>query len=437
MVMNMKDLLRRRQHTAGLRQALDLAQSTYSLLREVLAEKGRPAIAGGWPVRFIPLPSPNPLTRFERRELRRVAAAQGAAFFDADAVQEFEHLFAERWGVNHALAVSSGTSALHIALIAGGIGPGDEVIVPVLTYVATAMAVMQAGAVPKFVDADSETWNIDAGKIEEVISDHTKAIIPVHIGGVACDMGAIEAIAEKHGLLVIEDASHAHGSTLDGKMLGTLGHMGCFSLGSPKAITTGEGGMIVTDDAELACRARIAMNLGQRAPEGRSSTDLDVFHPESRLEYVMLGWNYRMSTFQAAMGIGQLNRFDRIRETRVRHGAFLRERLGALEGLRVQRVSPGLKTCYYCFPVEITEAGGLSRGELLQGLTRERIDFRLWSNLPLASHEIFGQSGHYPVADRLCANGLTFRVDPTLGQRELEETVFATRRLLEWGRSRR
>jgi len=432
----MKQFLKRRQHTVGLAQALGFTQLTYGLLRRILAKGDRPAVAGGWPVRLVPLPSPNPLTRFERRELARVARARGAAFFDADAVTRFEQRFAERWGCRHALALSSGTAALHTALIAGGIGPGDEVIVPVLTYVATAMAVLQVGAVPKFVDADGDTWNIDATRIEEVVTDRTRAIIPVHVGGVACDMRAIEEIARRHDLLIIEDASHAHGSTLDGKMLGTVGHLGCLSLGPPKTITTGEGGMLLTDDADLARRARIAMNLGQCEPEGRSSSDLDVFHPEARLDYVMLGWNYRMSNFQAAMGIGQLERFAAMRATRVRNGAFLREQLGELEGLRVQRPLPGSETCYYGFPVELTEDAGLSRGELLQGLTRERIDYRLWSNLPLASHEVFDQPGHFPVADRLCTNGLTFRVDPTLGRRELEETVFATRRLLEWGRSR-
>ncbi|HJP03208.1 MAG TPA: DegT/DnrJ/EryC1/StrS family aminotransferase [Planctomycetota bacterium] len=432
----MKGWIKANQHAYGIRQALDLTQATYGLVRRLVSRDDRPAIGGGWPVRLVPMPPPRPFTRFERRALRRAARAQSTSFFDGEPVRRFESMLAERFGCRHALAVSSGTSALHTALMAARVGPGDEVIVPAMTYVATAMAVMHQGAVPVFVDADPETWNIDPARIEEAVCDRTRAIIPVHIAGVACDMEAIGAIAERHGLFVIEDAAHAHGSTWRGKALGTVGHLGCFSFGSPKNITTGEGGAVMTDDPELFARARIAMNLGESAPDGGSPMEHAFFNPETRLEYRMVGWNYRMSTLQAALGIGQLERFDKIRAARTRNGAFLHERLGALEGVRVQHVPPDASPCYYTFPFELEEDCALERSVLLQGLAREKIDVRLWSNLPLATYEIFGQTGEFPVAERLCARSTGMRTDPSVRPAELADMVLAIRRLLEWSRSK-
>jgi perosamine synthetase len=160
------------------------------------------------------------------------------------------------------------------------------------------------------------------------------------------------------------------------------------------------------------------------------------FNPETRLEYRMVGWNYRMSTLQAALGIGQLERFDKIRAARTRNGAFLHERLGALEGVRVQHVPPDASPCYYTFPFELEEDCALERSVLLQGLAREKIDVRLWSNLPLATYEIFGQTGEFPVAERLCARSTGMRTDPSIRPAELADMVLAIRRLLEWSRSK-
>lgn len=422
--------LKRNQNTVPLRQALDLAQVAYDVLRRVAARDDRPAIAGGWPVRLIPFPPPQPFTRFERRELRRAASSQSTSFFDGASVRRFEAELASRWGARHALALSSGTASLHTAMMACGIGPGDEVVVPALTYVATALAVMQAGAKPVFVDADPDNWNLDPRRLEAAITPRTKAVIPVHIGGVACDMTAILAIAARHDLWVVEDAAHAHGSTLHGKALGTLGDIGCFSFGSPKSITTGEGGALLTDDPELARRARMAMNLGECTPEGKPTMELDVFRPETRLDYSMVGWNYRMSTAQAAIGLGQLARFDAIRARRAANGAYLREHLARIPGLKAQGVTPGCAPCYYTFPFEVLEGASLSRGALLSGLARERVDYRLWSNKALPSYPVFGAVDGFPVADRLCRNGVGFRADPRIGPAELRAMVSATRRLL-------
>jgi len=427
--------LKRNQNSAPLRQTLDLAQSAYGLVRGIAARDDRPAIGGGWPVRLVPFPPPQPFTRHERRELRRASNSQSTSFFDGTSVRRFEAELASRWGAQHALALSSGTASLHTAMMACGIGPGDEVIVPALTYVATALAVMQAGATPVFVDADPTNWDIDPRRIEAVITPRTKAVIPVHIGGVACDMTAILALAERHDLWVVEDAAHAHGSTWHGKALGTIGDIGCFSFGSPKSLTTGEGGALLTDDPELYRRARMAMNLGECTPDGKPTLDLLFFKPETRLDYVMVGWNYRMSTAQAAIGLGQLARFDAIRRARSTSGAHLREHLARIPGLKPQSVTPGCDPCYYTFPFEVLETASLSRGELLAGLARERVDYRLWSNKALPSYAVFGGTGDFPVAERLCRNGIGFRVDPRIGAAELEAMVEATRRLIEYGRT--
>ena len=364
-----------------------------------------------------------------------MARGQSTSFFDGDSVRRFEQELGARWGCEHVLATSSGTAALHVALMAADVGPGDEVIVPVLTYVATAMAVLHAGATPRFVDVDPVTWNLNPSKLEEAVTSATKAIIPVHIGGVPCDMPAIQAVADRHDLLVIEDASHAHGSTHGGQFCGTLGDLGCFSFGSPKSLTTGEGGAVFTNDSRLAERARIAMNLGECAPDGSPTMELDFFNPELRLDYVRVGWNYRMSVAQAALGLGQLARFDSIQARRRGNAAVLSAELKEVPGVSVQRVEQGDDPCFYCFPVRLGPEAGLGRGQLLAGMARERIDFRLLSNLPLNEHALFGEERAFPVAAELARQAVALRVDPALGTREMRDTTRAIRRLVEWSRA--
>jgi len=438
--MSIKRWLKDRQHQPALRVALDLTQSVYGAVLNARTRRSAidvPAAAGGWPLRIVPMPAPRPITGIERRAVQRATRSSSATFFDGDTTREFEAQLASRWGAQHALATSSGTAALHTALMALDIGPGDEVIVPVMTYVATALAVLQAGAVPRFVDAHPETWNIDPEGVRAVINKRTRAIIPVHIGGVPCNMDELRAIADEHNLAIVEDAAHAHGSTLDGRFMGTLGELGCFSFGPPKSITTGEGGALLTSDPELYERAHMAMNLGARTPNHMRSKGIDHESPETRLNYEMVGWNYRMSGSQAALGLGQLARFDAIRARRIANGAYLREALADVPYVHVQRVPENAEVCYYSFPMSLDRNAPLSRGELLEGLAREKIDFRLWSNLPLASYDIFDQTGEFPVAQRITEGFVGLRVDPVLGRREMGTTVHAIRRLIHWAEQSR
>jgi len=220
--------------------------------------------------------------------------------------QQFELEFAEYTGAKHAIAVANGTAALHLACVVAGIGPGDEVILPSLTFVATANAVRYTGATPIFTDIESkETLNISPESIEANITERTRAIIVVHYGGYACDMPAIMDIANKHGLVVIEDAAHAIGSSLEKRRLGTWGQTGCFSFFSNKNMTTGEGGMIVTNDDDLADRLRRLRSHGMTSV----TWDRHQGHAWS-YDVVDLGYNYRLDEIRSALGRVQLSKLD-------------------------------------------------------------------------------------------------------------------------------
>ena len=211
-------------------------------------------------------------------------------------VTEFENKFSEFCGSKHGVATSSGTTALHLSLTALGIGRNDEVIIPSLTMIASANPVIFAGATPVFVDSESETWNIDVSKIEDKITSKTKAIMPVHIYGHPVDMDPLLDIAKKHNLWVIEDAAEAHGAEYKGKRAGSLGDVGCFSFYTNKIITTGEGGMVVTDNDEIFDRL----------------VDLrDLAHSkEQRYLHYEIGFNYRLTNLQAGVGLAQMKKID-------------------------------------------------------------------------------------------------------------------------------
>ncbi|MGB2964127.1 MAG: DegT/DnrJ/EryC1/StrS family aminotransferase [Anaerolineales bacterium] len=220
--------------------------------------------------------------------------------------QQFEQEFADYTGAKHAIAVANGTAALHLACVAAGIGPGDEVILPSLTFVAAANAVRYTGATPVFADIKSkETLNISPEFIGANISERTRAILVLHYGGYACDMPAIMDIADKHGLVVIEDAAHAIGSSLEKRMLGTWGQTGCFSFFSNKNMTTGEGGMIVTNDDDLAERLRRLRSHGMTSV----TWDRHQGHAWS-YDVVDLGFNYRLDEIRSALGRVQLSKLD-------------------------------------------------------------------------------------------------------------------------------
>lgn len=217
-------------------------------------------------------------------------------------ILKFEQGFAEFCGVNHGVAVSNGTVALHLAMVSLDIGPGDEVIVPDLTFAATINAVIHAGATPVIVDVEADSWCIDPLKIEQAITEKTKAIIPVHLFGQPCDMGAIMQLAQTHNLFVVEDCAQAHGAEFSGKKVGSFGDIGCFSFFGNKVITTGEGGMCITNSDDLDEKMRV------RRDHGMSKT--------KRYWHDVIGYNYRLTNLQAAIGLAQLERIDDILDNR-------------------------------------------------------------------------------------------------------------------------
>ncbi|HPY89532.1 MAG TPA: DegT/DnrJ/EryC1/StrS family aminotransferase, partial [Lentisphaeria bacterium] len=221
---------------------------------------------------------------------------------------EFEKKFAEWQGSKYAISVNSGTSALHVALAALGIGPGDEVIVPSYTFIATSFSVVQAGAIPRFADVNIDDHCISVESAEKLVNERTKAIIPVHLYGNVCDMDKINAFAKKHNLFVIEDNAEAFGGEFKGRKTGTLGHINACSFCQNKTFTTGgEGGMVTTDDEELAWAARSFRDHGYDVKER-----LNLLALEQKLPYIhnRVGWNYRMTEMQSAIGIEELKRME-------------------------------------------------------------------------------------------------------------------------------
>jgi dTDP-4-amino-4,6-dideoxygalactose transaminase len=282
--------------------------------------------------------------------------------------RQFEEEFAAFLGTKHALAVANATAALHMACLAVGIGPGDEVIVPSLTFVATANAVRYTGGIPVFADIESEDWlTISPDSIEKCITDKTRAILVMHYAGYACDLPAIQAIAAKHGLAIIEDSAHAIGSELNGRRLGTWGQIGCFSFFSNKNMTTGEGGMVVTDDDTLAGKLRILRSHGMTS----LSWDRHKGHAWS-YDVVDLGYNYRIDELRSAIGRAQLKKVAGFNECRARLANLYRDLLSeaAPEVHLPFRQERGI-SCHHILPILLP--GQLSRFEFMEDMKAEGI----------------------------------------------------------------
>lgn len=277
-------------------------------------------------------------------------------------VEDFENQFAIYCGSRYALTVSNGTTALHLALMAAGIKPGDEVIVPDLTFVATANAVAYIGAKPVLVDIDADTLCISPQAIERAITPRTSAIVPVHLYGHPANMDVINAIAKKYGLLVVEDAAEAHGAEYRGRRVGSLGLCGVFSFYGNKVITSGEGGMITTDNESLYCTAK-------RLRDHAMSPTRRYWHEE-------IGYNYRMTNMQAALGLAQLERIDEFLAKRREIMGWYRDRLSTHPRLRLNRDASWAKNAYWMVCVEIEGSSDTSRQLLMTALRERGVDSR-------------------------------------------------------------
>lgn len=313
-------------------------------------------------------------------------------------VTAFEEAFAKYCGVKYAVAVCNGTVAIHLALSALGIGKGDEVIIPSFTMIATAFAVCYTGAKPVFVDADKETFNIDITKIEEKITPKTKAIIPVHIFGNMCNMDEIEHIAKKYNLYIVEDAAEAHGAEFKGKKSGSFSSIGCFSFFANKNLTTGEGGMVVTNDEKLYKKCKYFKNMCFPVDSPRVYSHDDI------------GFNYRMSNLHAAIGLAQVEKADEYRDMRIKNANLYKEYLSNCDGIIFQKDTKDSLNVNWMNTIIVNPiVYGHTKDELIAHLKENGIDTRLLftSMHRQKSMRGFGCdcSGEYPITDWLSENG--------------------------------
>jgi dTDP-4-amino-4,6-dideoxygalactose transaminase len=366
------------------------------------------ALFGGTPVRTRPF-TPWPIFgKAEEERLLRVLRSGHWGRLDGPEVSEFENRFAAMHGCAHGIAVANGTVSLRIALLAAGIRAEDEVIVPAYTFVSTATAVIEANAVPVFADIDLNTFNLDPAAVRASVTPRTRAIIPVHFAGQPADMTSIVEIAREHALTIIEDAAHAHGATYQGRPAGSLGHMASFSFQSSKNLTSGEGGIITTNDDALAESCRSIHNCG-RVPDG-------LWY-----EHHTIAGNYRLGEFQGAVLNCQLDRLEQQTRTRDDHGQSLASRLTALPGLHPQARQPDCtRHAYHLFMLRIdADAFGVPRAGVLKALEAEGIPcsggygFSLTDQplfrkkafgpyLPDASRRLDDREAHCPNSDLLC-----------------------------------
>lgn len=350
---------------------------------------------------------------FDDRDVNAVTeVARSGAWGNPDCsglVEKFEKEFAAYCGSRYAVTCANGSVALRLALMAAGVRPGDEVIVPPYTFIATASVVIECNCVPVFVDIHPDTYNLDVDKIEGAVTERTKAIIPVHFAGLACEMDKIMAIASKHDLTVIEDAAHAHGGSYRGRKLGTIGHAGSFSFQSSKNLNSGEGGIVVTDDENLYDRINSLRNVG-RVKGGMW------------YEHHFLGCNYRITQFQAALLSSQLQRLDQQTETRDQNGRYLTELLRGIRGISpLFRSSEATRHTYhlYMFRYDKTSFNGMPKREFVARLLDEGIPASAGYPYPLYKQAVFQEKNFMcyaipdyvdytqvccPVAERACAD---------------------------------
>ncbi len=334
-------------------------------------------------------------------------------------VAEFEKRFAEYVGAKYTVATTSCTTALHAALSISGIGHGDEVIVPSLSFIATANAVVHCGATPVFVDIDPITCNIDVNKIEEAITDKTKVIMPVHQMGLPAEIDSIHEIANRHEVKVIEDAACAIGSVYKGKKIGAHGNVACFSLHPRKIITTGEGGMITTNDAKFASRLRRFRH------HGMSISDIERHKSDKIIieSYPEIGYNYRMTDIQAAMGIAQLKKLPFILKKRREIAKQYNEKLKDIKCIRVPFFPDHVNHNYQSYWVEVLDSAPVSRDVFMKKLLKKGIATRRGI---MAIHKESCYNMYHvklPNTDRITSNTVILPLYPSMTDEEIQYVI--------------
>lgn len=326
----------------------------------------------------------------------------------------FEDAFAVMCGTKYAVATSSGTTALHVAMLAHKISEGDEVITSAFTFIASANSVLYVGARPVFVDIDPRTFNLDVTQIEAVITPKTKAILPVHLFGLSCEMAAIEAIAKKHNLVIIEDACQSHGGTYQGKKLGSFG-TGTFSLYPTKNITSGEGGMITTNSDEINEHCRVIRNHGMRRR---------YYHDE-------LGYNLRMTDIHAAIGLAQIAKLDKFNQKRRENAAFYNNHL---HGVTVPFVPEGIEHVYHQYTIRVSNG---KRDALRTFLLENEIGSEVYYPVPIHKQSFYvtdlGYKNSLPETEKAAEEVLSLPVHPGLTQADLKKVAAKVNEFIQKG----
>jgi len=379
---------------------------------------GKLAIDGGPKVRTEPWPHWPVYGEAEIELIAQILRSGNTHFHRSTVSSDFEKRFAAWNGSRHAICCNSGTSAIHMALAAAGIGPGDEVIVPPRTFIGTVSPVLYQNAVPIFADIDPSTHNIAPAAIREVLTPRTKAIIPVHLAGLPCDMDEIMAIAEEHGLVVVEDCAQAHGAEYKGRKVGTIGHVNAYSMQDSKILnTTGDGGMVTTDNDEYAVICREFRNHGFLST--RKLDDLHIYiHPR-------MGYNYRMTEIQAAVGLKAMDRLDGYIATRRANAAFLGEAIADIDGLIPMADPPECNSSYYRYYCGMEpEKFRVGRDRFVRAVIAEGVSANTGTSAELYTQEFFREKAAHSWDPRICDSdvdyaGLVCPVARQVGQETL------------------
>ncbi len=326
-------------------------------------------------------------------------------------VAEFEQKFADWIGTKYAVAVNSGTAALHVVLLACGIGNGDEVITTPFTFIASGNAIAYTGAKPVFADIDLKTYTLNPDSIEALITENTKAILPVQLYGQSANMDKINEIAEKHGLIVIEDAAQAHGATCNGKNVGAMGDIACFSFYPTKNMTTSEGGIITTNDEDLAEKAEIFRAHGATV----------------RYHHDAIGYNFRMTDISAAIGLAQLDKIDKFNDQRIENAAYLNEGLKDVEGVITPYCAYDPKHVYHQYTIRVEKG---ERDDWVDIINECGVGTGIHYPIPLYNQPIYkslGFDGDCPNAEIAAENVISLPVHPSLTKEDLDLVIEAVK----------
>jgi perosamine synthetase len=405
------------------------------------------AIHGGKPVRTKPLPA-WPSYDEEIEAAITVLRSGKHARQSGSYVAQFEAAFAAYFGVKHAIAVSSGTAAIHVALAALGIGPGDDVINTAHCFIGTATPVVHCGAVPIFADIDPKTFNLDPKSVREKITPFTKAIVPVHLNGCPAEMNQLLEIAKQYNLYIVEDAAQAHGARYRDKLVGTFGQFGCFSFWEDKIISTaGEGGMIITDDDQLAKRARMIQHHGELRQDG------DYYRGERLYYHPILGYNFRMTEVQGAIGLVQLRKLPDYIVKRRKNAHLLTQLLSDIWGVFPPYEPDYVEHVYYKYILKLDrKVLKTPAAEIAKAISAEGIPATRRYPTPLHQQPIFVEKRGFgntnapfswypgevqygsglPVAETIPNDLIMIRMNPNLTEEDIADIAYAVRKVVEY-----